>query len=269
MSGEADRKNRLAEAYSREHYKECVCGGDRWFKVPVQELFGTPVPCYCVLRERDDKKPAKLREQSGVMEGYSVFSFRNFSPAKALPLDGMTARETADYMAYIKEVCQEFVVLVREGRTRWLLLCGPVGSGKTHLAAAIANALLEANVPVIIDNTVSFLGMMQAGFRDGTYRDRVETLCRVDVLVLDDFGVESPTPWAKERLYEIVEFRSRNRLPTVFTSNIMLSDLSDPRLRSRILEGVHTPEGLVRMIVFKCGDYRQQASINDFTKEKV
>ena len=65
-------------------------------------------------------------------------------------------------------------------------------------------------------------------------RDRVKT---APLLVLDDLGTESATAWAREKLYQLFNYRYNARLPTVITTAVPVEEL-DPRLASRMLDGI-------------------------------
>ncbi len=120
----------------------------------------------------------------------------------------------------------------------WLLLQGPSGTGKTHLAAAIANARLAAGHPVQFVITPDLLDYLRAAYSPDskTRYDKVfETIRTAPFLVLDDLGSHSGTPWAEEKLFQLLNYRYNAKLPTVITTNLTLDD-QDPRVRSRILD---------------------------------
>lgn len=116
-----------------------------------------------------------------------------------------------------------------------LLLYGDVGTGKTYLAACIANAVLEQGRSVVMASLPSLIAQMGADFGD----DREEILYRIrkaDLLVLDDVGVERSTEYSTEQAYEVINARYKSGKPLIVTTNLSLADIKgDPRLgRSRI-----------------------------------
>jgi DNA replication protein DnaC len=116
-----------------------------------------------------------------------------------------------------------------------IYMSGTAGTGKTYTAAALLRAAWGAsvhsaawaNVPTLLDELRR--SMNQADRTSG----QIEELCSATVVVLDDIGAEKPSEWVLDRLYVIVNSRYERELPTVFTSNLPLSQLYD-RLGSRI-----------------------------------
>jgi len=82
----------------------------------------------------------------------------------------------------------------------WLVLAGPSGCGKTHLAAAIANYCIENNHPVFYVTTPDLLDHLRSTFSPNSeipYDEFFEQVRNTPLLILDDLGAQSSTPWAK------------------------------------------------------------------------
>jgi DNA replication protein DnaC len=125
-----------------------------------------------------------------------------------------------------------------ENPSDWLVFTGTFGCGKTHLAAAIANHQVSGRHPVLFVVVPDLLDHLRSTFNPQSvisYDKLFEQVRRVLLLVLDDLGTESATAWAKEKLYQIFNYRYNARLPTVITTAQQVGDL-DPRLRSRMLD---------------------------------
>ncbi len=68
-----------------------------------------------------------------------------------------------------------------------------------------------------------------------SYDRRFEEVRTAPLLILDDLGTQSATPWAKEKLYQLLNYRYNAELPTVITTSETVDNI-DPRLRSRMLD---------------------------------
>jgi DNA replication protein DnaC len=112
-------------------------------------------------------------------------------------------------------------------------------NGKTHLAAAIANYVTNQGEPVLFVVVPDLLDHLRASFNPASsvrLDKRFDEVKTAPLLVLDDLGTESATAWAREKLYQLFNYRYSARLPTVITTAIPVDDL-DPRLASRMLDG--------------------------------
>lgn len=118
--------------------------------------------------------------------------------------------------------------------TQNVLLLGSIGVGKTHAAVAMARTAFEAGRSVMFRSSVWLLDELRPGGREGALDEAVS----VDVLVLDDLGVERPTEWTAERLHALVCSRHDQVLPTLVTSNVASDKLEQahPRIWSRLLQ---------------------------------
>lgn len=120
----------------------------------------------------------------------------------------------------------------------WLYIMGEYGSGKTHLAAAIAYDLYERGHDVMFRTVPDLLDFLRLSFSprsDARFDKRFHEIVNVPFLVLDDLRLASATPWAKEKLFQIIEYRYLSRMPTVFTSSETIEE-TDERLATRLLD---------------------------------
>jgi DNA replication protein DnaC len=121
----------------------------------------------------------------------------------------------------------------------WLVLTGTYGSGKTHLAAAIANYQASLGAPPLFIVVPDLLDHLRATFNpssSASYDRRFNEIRATPLLILDDLGTQSTTPWVKEKLYQLFNYRYNAELPTVITTSEEIDEKMDARIRSRMLD---------------------------------
>ena len=101
-----------------------------------------------------------------------------------------------------------------------LIITGESGVGKTHLAASIANKLIENDKSILMGRLTMLLDMIKETFRDNTKSENelIELYSNVDMIIIDDLGTEKISQWALEKLYTIIQNRNENRLPIIITT---------------------------------------------------
>jgi DNA replication protein DnaC len=120
----------------------------------------------------------------------------------------------------------------------WLVLQGVTGCGKTHLASAIVNYQYQAKKPALFIFVPEFLDHLRSAFNPDSkisYDQLFEKVKTTPLLVLDDFGEQAATPWAKEKLYQVINSRYNARLATVITTRLSLDEIDSP-IRSRFID---------------------------------
>jgi DNA replication protein DnaC len=223
-----------------------LCHGVGYIRldVPVGHPdFGRLFPCTCRLDELQSKRMASLRSVSN-LESLGRYTFDSFSPEG----HGLSPERRRNLsLAY-----QSAKAYARHPEG-WLLLIGGYGCGKTHLAAAIANEALDRGVTPLFVTVPDLLDHLRATFAPSSpegYSERFQRVRSSRLLILDDLGTENASPWALEKLFQILNYRYMSRLPTVITTNQELERI-DPRLRSRLSD----PE-LVEIVTILAPDYR-------------
>jgi len=120
----------------------------------------------------------------------------------------------------------------------WLVFQGVNGCGKTHLAAAIVNYRYQAGQPALFMVVPEFLDHLRYTFSPESkvsYDQLFESVKKAPLLVLDDFGEQSTTPWAQEKLYQVINYRYNALLPTVITIVSSLDEI-EARIGSRLID---------------------------------
>jgi DNA replication protein DnaC len=216
------------------------CDGAGYYKEAVpfgHPHFGVLFPCQCKLAEKEQRRIEEL-EQISNLELMRDKTFETFVP------DVSGVRR-----AYIRSV--EYA----KRPQGWLVLFGNYGAGKTHLAAAIANHALRRQVNVLFAIVPDLLDHLRSTFGPSSeveYDERFEMIRTVPLLILDDLGTENTTPWAREKLFQIMNYRYNDALPTVITSNRKPEDI-DPRIFSRMSDRALCEEH----IIIDAADYRR------------
>ena len=111
-------------------------------------------------------------------------------------------------------------------RRESVLLCGPVGVGKTHAAQALGHAACRAGFTVLFTKTAAFLRDLAGGRADGSWEPRLRKYLQTDVLILDDFGMREFTPSQAEDLYELICERYRSGSMIVYVMWNLVAVLS-------------------------------------------
>ncbi|NJD60048.1 MAG: DNA replication protein DnaC [Anaerolineales bacterium] len=140
----------------------------------------------------------------------------------------------------------------------WLVFTGPYACGKTHLAAAIANSRADLGQPPLFISVSDLLDHLRATFSTNSpvsLDRRFEEMRSAPLLILDALGEQSPTAWANEKLFQLIDYRHINKLPTVITTAKYLNEI-DERILSRILDA-----RLCTVYAIKAPGYRGGVSV--------
>ncbi|WP_029215540.1 ATP-binding protein [Kallotenue papyrolyticum] len=207
------------------------CGGTGFLRYDVpygDPRFGQLVPCGCKTQEIAARRADKYRELSrmGLLADKRFETFR---------LDRGVSAFNRDALQVALRIAERYAAAPQG----WLVLTGPSGCGKSHLAAAIANAILARNEGALWVFVPDFLDHLRTTFSpssDISYDELFATVRDAPVLILDDLGAHSSSPWAEEKLYQVLAHRYDARLPTVITTSRLI-DSFEGRIRSRLLDG--------------------------------
>jgi len=179
-----------------------------------------------IKKEKELAEEQELRKQkiesilgkSGIKKRYLSRTINSFS---------VTAENKKSF-----EVATDYIKNFREYFTqgKGLYLEGPCGTGKTHLAIAIALAIINTGVPVICKTSIDILGDIKRCYErnsEVTEEEVLEAYKTVDLLIIDDLGKEQVTEWSVPVLYSILNERYEALLPTIITTNYNTTALAE------------------------------------------
>lgn len=183
--------------------------------------------CACLRR---DLRP-RLLEAAGVPVRYRTLRLFNFDV-------GSSDRRAKDQLVAARAAAQRYVdeFVGPDGRHRstGLLLVGPAGVGKTHLAVSVLLELVERQgVHGRFVDFTSLIYQIQSTFdprSPESQREILDPFLGAELLVLDELGAQKPSPWVNDILYLIINGRYIRRLPTLFTTNFPLDVPARPDL---------------------------------------
>lgn len=215
----------------RQYVREEMCPHGRTVQLsrasPTQP-WGTENPCPECRRER---VKTRLYRASGIPDLYWP---GGEAPAVFETFDLALNPEMERPLRLAQEYCGE-------GAPPWLVLVGGTGNGKTHLSKAIAITFLERLARVRLWVVPEFLDKLKATFAADSERDFEAEMADLaylpNLVVMDDYGAQSQTAWANERLYLVLNMRYERRLRTVITCNEPRALARDGRIKSRLYDG--------------------------------
>lgn len=194
-------------------------------------------PCDCARERRDIEEQARQAQNLRIEVtrlrklGFPDSEMADWTFAHDDGTDPKTTSIARKYVANFPEM---------KKRGKGLLLYGPVGTGKTHAAACIANELIDQGHPCLVTNFARITNTIQGMF-EGKQR-YLDNFNQLDLLVIDDLASERDTSYMNEMIYNIIDSRYRSGKPLIVTSNLTRSDLTAPgsvdrqRIYSRLLE---------------------------------
>ena len=206
-----------------------ICGGKGWLtpNVPTGHPdFGSIKACSCREEMRDGEITKRLLAHSNL--GYlHRYSFENLDERGR----GETSTDSELFLTAFSKA-SDFSV----SPSGWLTITGPHGSGKTHLAASIANKCIRIGTPayfIYVSDLLDHLRTNLSYQEDTEFENISHQVRNIPVLILDGLSSKSSTQWAQEKLIQILNHRANGKLPTVVTTSEDISTL-DPFIRSRL-----------------------------------
>lgn len=194
----------------------------------VQTIKGpVPVKCRCekAQAEKAQAEYDEAQRQKAITErkkncfgsDYDIFKNHTFSNSndkecKAYKFTYKYADYFADMKAHKLEKCG-------------LILCGDLGTGKTYLAACVANAIIEQGYSCLMTN---FSKAYNQYFSEQDKQSFIESFKTPSLLIIDDIAIQRDTPSMNELIYSIIDERYKVKKPILITTNLTLSEVVTP-----------------------------------------
>jgi primosomal protein DnaI len=172
--------------------------------------------CRLELLDREQREREKLIQTHHIPKDVAQASFA------AIDLD----KKRADAI----KAMIEFSLTVQPGQpgVKGIYLYGPFGVGKSHLMGAAARKLAERGIASLMVYTPDFFRELKDSFSDNSVQQKIDVLKQVPVLILDDIGAETLSPWARDEILgAILQYRVSENLPVLYTSNYNYDELQE------------------------------------------
>ncbi len=192
------------------------CGGTGWKRSETDGV-SSVARCACVAETQLEEGESR----AGIPANYRQASFGTF----VLPIDNpVLQRPLADVMLAVSSYARGYPKNAKPG----LLLVGPPGTGKTHLAVAALRALIARGYEGIFFDYQNLLDRIRSGFSEtigAADRDAYRSVLEAELLLLDDLGSHRVTGWVEDTITSIITHRCNHNKPTIVTTNLPDPDM--------------------------------------------
>lgn len=224
---------------------KCRCGGeDPYYYYDGENI----LPCFCRETRMKIDRVIEIYYASGIDKKFKWKTFNDFDAGNKLA----AAAKNAAY-----DIVMKFPDV-----NKGLFLWGNPGTGKTLLSTIILTELIKHHAVngKFIKISRNFFNLLRSTFHEGSEKygqsSRIEKeFAEIDLLVIDDFGVQRDSPWEQETLYNLIDARYENEKFTIITSNNnpekSFKELADGRVLSRLRE-------MCRIMELSGEDYREK-----------
>jgi DNA replication protein DnaC len=217
------------------------CGKCNTPKQTIVQVCGKVMKPYCMCECEEKAFKAEQERTREILRKEEIE--RNRSNG-FLDLDMIGCRFSADDRknAKVSEISQRYVKFFRTMliKGKGLLYYGGTGTGKSFMAACIANALTDAGYKCLVTNFPRIINEL-TGLFEGK-QAYINDLNRYDLLVIDDLAIERDTEYTAEIIQNVIDSRYRSKKPLIVTTNLSIEEIMNPkgirkqRLFSRLKE---------------------------------
>lgn len=183
---------------------DCELAKEYWKKFDYEKKRKTEMELAYLKKQKQER----LYRTSKMNPRLREYSFENY--------------EVKDYNRRAFRKAKEYAENYIQGTERGsLFITGGVGTGKTHLAASIANELIKNEKTVVFGTLINILSEIKDSYNSEFENEGIiiDKYSKIDMLIIDDLGKERPSEWALEKLFTIINNRYENKLPVIITTN--------------------------------------------------
>lgn len=216
------------------------CNTPKQYRIANGYLAGKIKPIMCKCESDAYKAEQERQQQQEHFDKIMRFGSNGFPDAE---MSKITFAKDDKSNPRLSEIAHKYVDRFADMKMRGkgLVLYGSVGTGKTFIAACIANALIEKGYPCLVTNFARIINGVSGAPIDKK-QQYFDDLNRHDLLVIDDLAAERQTDYTSEIIYNVIDARIRCGKPLIVTTNLSLYDLTSTkdikkqRIYSRVLE---------------------------------
>jgi DNA replication protein DnaC len=182
--------------------------------------YGRLIPCVCARQESANKRASRLQALSN-LGSLSKLTFDNLLPA---------GRNNSPVSQKLFRLALDEIRKFAENPQGWIVLVGPVGSGKTHLSCAVANYRIDHGYPAFYITVAELLDHLRSAFNPNSeieYDELFEQIKDSQLLILDNLNYSGTTAWSKGKLDQLLEHRFNGRLPTLITTSMAVEEFDN------------------------------------------
>lgn len=231
----------MSDRFGKEILYCEVCGEPLEKMIPggpvlCMDRFPSMCRCQRIKHEKEEKERREREHSETVCRNRMVcFRDKNMYDWNFENDDG-----TVPTMKLAKKYVDTFPEMIR--KSAGLLLWGDVGTGKSYMAACIANALIKQEYTVKMTNFATIINDLFASEDKNEY---IESLMRCSLLIIDDLGEERNTEYAVENVFNVIDRRYRTGKPLIITTNLHIDTL----LKEKSIEKKRIYDRVLKMCV--------------------
>ncbi|WP_139491678.1 primosomal protein DnaI [Brevibacillus dissolubilis] len=179
-----------------------------------RQIVGSIAECDLSLAQEDKRRTQRLMRSYYIAEETLAASFQEM----------VVDEDNGDAVKAALRFCNTFDP--KKPSAKGIYLYGGFGAGKSYIMGAIARELSHKNVASLMVYVPDFIREIKESLGDNSYTNKLNVLKDVQVLILDDIGAETVTPWVRDEVLGVIlHHRVNNNLPTLYTSNYSFEEL--------------------------------------------